>query len=66
LNLNGHIDAHVKSAYHHRKEHDDLHHWTFTFTAPSCHGMCTGHAYIAGAARRARIWDGNRARVFNA
>ena len=57
LNLVGHIEARVKSTLHLRPKYDDLHHYTFTFTAGKCDGECTGHAYPAGAPRHAKIWD---------
>ncbi|KDR77717.1 hypothetical protein GALMADRAFT_138777 [Galerina marginata CBS 339.88] len=65
LSLSGHIDAHVKSSFHHHAAHDDLHHWTFAFNAPICHGQCIGHAYEAGVARQGRIWDATHVQIFN-
>jgi len=65
LGLTGPVTVLVKSTYHYSATHDDLHHWTFSFSAPKCGGRCVGHAYEAGAARKARIWSAAHVQLYN-
>lgn len=66
LHLTGPLHVSVKSLYH-RSRTDDLHHWTFSFSAPACGaGRCVGHAYEAGAVngRQARIFSSAHVPIF--
>lgn len=65
LKLTGPLHVLVKSTYHYSAAHDDLHHWTFSFSAPSCGtGRCVGHAYKAGEVRQARIFSSAHITIF--
>jgi len=66
LKLTGPLQVKVRSTFHHNAAHDPLYHWTFSFSAPSCGtGPCVGHAYEAGAAKKARIFSADHRTIFD-